>query len=201
MRRKQLELAERRRAVLAAAERLFAEAGFEGTRISRIAREVGLSVGSLYNLFQNKAELFSAVLLNAIDERQEQFERLAALPPREALKQFLQGMIDAFRRHQLLFRMMVETMAEPHAISKSLVHNFMARREERLRLLAGIIQRGVRSGEFRVREEPMRVASALAGSMIGLFHHMLRAEGRISPELSADMVMGFLLHGIARPGK
>lgn len=200
-RRKEVEIAERRRDVLETAERLFATYGFDGVSVNRIAEEVGLSVGSLYNLFPGKDELISAVILNAMDEKEDILNQIlqdSSLPPVEALRRFLQAMIEAFRNHQLLFRMLLESMANPHAMRGEPARKVLKRREERLAGLARILRRGVEAGVFRGKVDPGRLAGALAGTMMGLLSYMLSSEGRVDPELSADLIMDFLLYGIGR---
>ncbi len=51
---------ERRRSILNAAAQVFAEDGYEGASMSRIARGAGVSKGTLYNYFDDKATLFAA---------------------------------------------------------------------------------------------------------------------------------------------
>ena len=53
---------ETKRRVLDAAAKVFAESGFEGSRIAQIAKAAGLSVGAIYNHYQSKAELLAAVV-------------------------------------------------------------------------------------------------------------------------------------------
>lgn len=50
-----------RPAILEAAEQLFAEEGFERARIKDIAKRAGVSVGSVYGVFDGKAAIFKAV--------------------------------------------------------------------------------------------------------------------------------------------
>ncbi|MFH2006091.1 MAG: TetR/AcrR family transcriptional regulator [bacterium] len=54
--------------ILAAAERVFADRGFDGTRIQAVADEAGVSVGTIYGVFGSKSELFSAVLTHRLPE-------------------------------------------------------------------------------------------------------------------------------------
>lgn len=51
-----------RQRVLDSAAVVFAENGFENTRIADIAREAGLSTGAMYNHYHSKAELLAAVI-------------------------------------------------------------------------------------------------------------------------------------------
>ncbi len=52
----------RKEQILEAARRLFAAQGFHTTRMSDIARAVGVSQGTLYHYFRSKDELFMALL-------------------------------------------------------------------------------------------------------------------------------------------
>jgi AcrR family transcriptional regulator len=59
-----------RRAILDAAERLFAERGYDGASMSDIGAAAGLSRGSPGYLFGSKAELYRAVLARVFADRQ-----------------------------------------------------------------------------------------------------------------------------------
>ena len=51
-----------RQHIFAAAEQVFAERGFEATKVQDISKLVGLSMGTLYAIFPSKADLFHAIL-------------------------------------------------------------------------------------------------------------------------------------------
>jgi len=50
-----------REAILDAAERVFAEEGYEATKVQRIAAEAGVSLTTLYSVLQSKWEIYRAV--------------------------------------------------------------------------------------------------------------------------------------------
>lgn len=52
--------------LLDAAERLFAERGYDGTSLREIAREVGIREPGIYNHFEGKQALYAAVLERAL---------------------------------------------------------------------------------------------------------------------------------------
>ena len=60
--RKDQEQQSRRGAILFAAGRLFTEKGFAGTTVAEIARRAEVSVGAIYQLFESKEALQSALL-------------------------------------------------------------------------------------------------------------------------------------------
>jgi len=51
---------EKRAVILAGAAEVFAQDGYEGASMSRIAQQAGVSKGTLYNHFESKAALFAA---------------------------------------------------------------------------------------------------------------------------------------------
>ena len=59
---------ERRHAILDGAGRVFARDGYEGASMAQIAREIGVSKGTLYNYFPSKAALFSGFISASCDQ-------------------------------------------------------------------------------------------------------------------------------------
>src|SRR5512139_1200735 len=50
-----------RELIIEAAERVFADQGFEATRVQAVAKEAGISLATLYGVFPGKFELYSAI--------------------------------------------------------------------------------------------------------------------------------------------
>src|SRR5262245_11106636 len=51
-----------RQHILEVAEQVFAERGFEAAKLQEISKRVSLSMGTIYAVFPNKAELLAAIL-------------------------------------------------------------------------------------------------------------------------------------------
>jgi AcrR family transcriptional regulator len=71
---------ERREQILEAARQVFVERGFHATRMSDVARAAGVSQGTVYHYFDNKDDLFIA-LLNVWNDQLE--EIVKSLPETE----------------------------------------------------------------------------------------------------------------------
>ena len=85
---------ERREAVLRAAALEFASHGFEKASYNRIIAAAGVSKGAMYYYFDDKADLFTTVVVTAAESA---FGGMRALPPIENRSQFwsvLSGMLD-----------------------------------------------------------------------------------------------------------
>ena len=83
----------RRAEILAAARAVFLERPYEQASITEIADRAGCVVGTIYGYFENKRELFDAVLSAFYDEL------IADIEPRFAV---IEGTAD--RLHRLQFR-------------------------------------------------------------------------------------------------
>jgi AcrR family transcriptional regulator len=57
----------RREQILVAAQRVFARHGFEGATVARLEGEIGLSRGAIFSYFENKSDLFVAVVSQSSD--------------------------------------------------------------------------------------------------------------------------------------
>ena len=68
----------RRAEILAAAERIFVECGYEGATIRRIAEEVGVSSTALYMHFQDKSEILAQICEGVFSELLAKDEALMA---------------------------------------------------------------------------------------------------------------------------
>src|SRR6201999_387008 len=75
--------ADTREALLAAARRLFAARGFDGTGTEQIVAEARVTRGALYHHFRDKADLFRAVMAQAAADVAQRLidEQLAAEAP------------------------------------------------------------------------------------------------------------------------
>ena len=57
-----------REAVLDAAERVFGAVGYEATKVQRVAAEAGVSLTTLYSVFESKWEIYRAVNRRRLSE-------------------------------------------------------------------------------------------------------------------------------------
>lgn len=87
---------ERRAEILAAAERIFVEHGYEGATIRKIADEVGLSSTALYMHFAEKGEILQEICRQAFAALMEANRAILAEPggPEARLRRMMRAYVD-----------------------------------------------------------------------------------------------------------
>jgi len=159
----ELVTAARRKQILDAATRVFAEKGFHRATIKEIARVAGIADGTIYTYFASKDEVLLAVLdrLNETTERKQQF----VLGDEQDLKAFFRAYLQ--QRMALLW-----PNAEVfRAVLPELLVNGELRRQYYEQVLAPTIAVGEQF--FQAQSEQIQInipltVRAIAGTLLGL---------------------------------
>lgn len=188
--------------ILEAAERAFAGEGLAGARTDAIAAEAGVNKALLYYYFKSKEALYEAV----IEEQLREFNNraLAILegpgPARELLLEYLNVHFDFIsrrRRHAALFQ---QLMMKGGKGPERLFRKYIAPRGEALR---NLLERGIRSGDFR-KVDPFHTAISIVGLVVFYFSAapMFELLGYSDPyaaknlSLRKQQVLDFVRHGL-----
>ena len=142
---------ERRHAIIDGAGRVFARDGYEGASMAQIAREVGVSKGTLYNYFPSKAALFSVFIASGCDETLKSI--LAMAPetnhPEETLHSVgiavLEMLLSPFR--QAIHRMVMSEAQQFPELARAF---FEAGPQRALNYLAGWLREETLQGRLMV---------------------------------------------------
>lgn len=106
----------KRQQILNGAMAVFAAHGFEGASMSAIAREAGVSKGTLYNYFTNKSDLFGAFVQKRCCEKLPQI--LAPIqmnrPPEETLTTVAREMVKLITSPESLMLYRIIVSEAPH---------------------------------------------------------------------------------------
>jgi len=134
-----------RERVLAAGEKMFAERGFDGARLTDIAEAAGCSVGSVYFRFKDKDALFFAIAQDYIHNAREMLPLMVAgQTPEDIVRNCVRGTAANFRQHRGLFRAIMERGFEiPH-----LTAGFFAFRDE----AAAFVEKALREAGVERRD-------------------------------------------------
>lgn len=189
--------------LLDAALALFVEKGFAATRSEEVAARAGVAKGTLYRYYPSKEELFKAMVRESLSEHIVASAAQAAQhegPIAELLRHMMQAwwaQVGHGRAGVVCKIMMVEARNFPE-LARFYVDEVITPSQH---LVGGLIERGIRSGEFR--EVPIEATVHL---LIAPMLHMMLHEhsfGDLQPchptmsaEALLDAQMSLLLHGL-----
>lgn len=192
------EKEEKRERILRAAVDIFTGKLFHQVKMDEIAVQAGVGKGTLYLYFENKEHLFRETLKFAMELYYSYLvESLEEdLAPREKLKKFAYLHLDRLKEHlKVIFLLAGESMA-PHFI---LQEEMLKIRRKTVTLLQGIIEEGVRRGEFR-RLDTSLAARVYLGGIVTLMHDQFfeneeNVDGEdITGEFAGLFFQGFNAH-------
>ncbi len=167
-RRRERERERHRREILEVARSLFLEQGYETTTMAQVAEKAEFAVGTLYNLFANKEDLYEALMLEAFRTAHENI-RQAILPPGNAIDR-IERLIDAttelfFEYRELSLLFFSRTSCYACAQRFELKGEALALHQENTRLIEEVFRGGIEKGVFL--DAPPRM---LAMSFQGITH-------------------------------
>lgn len=109
--RREREREEHRTQIMDAAEDVFGARGYGGVTVEDIAEKAGFAVGSIYNFFGGKQDLFDQVMIRIAQSRIDDIEqRILSIPDRwEGLELFCTLWMEHHERHQAFLHMAIGT--------------------------------------------------------------------------------------------
>jgi len=192
---------ERPAELLAAALEVFVEKGFAATKLADVARRAGVTKGTVYLYFDSKEALFKAVVRETIVPVIAQGEALARAftgSARELVERLVREywrLVGETALAGIPKLMMAEAATFPE-LTRFYYDEVVTRGH---RLMAGVIERGIKNGEFR----PVDVMVAAKLAMSPLIHATVarRAFASCMPETFnvqqyLDTHIDLYLHGI-----
>ncbi len=189
--------------ILAAALDVFADRGFAATKLEDVARRAGVTKGTIYLYYENKEALFKALVRQTIVPVIAQGEALAHSFTGSARDLFEQLIREYFRLVgdtplSGIPRLMIAEAGNFPELARFYYEEVVTRGH---RLMAGVLERGIKAGEFRRVNVP--VATKLA--MAPLMHAVVarKAFAACMPEgfdvaKYLDTHIDLYLHGISK---
>lgn len=185
----------RRATIIKSAAHVFGRKGFHATTLEEIAAELKVTKASLYYYFSTKEELLYEVHLlsmhdvlagleNAQAAHASPVEQLSA-----ALTQHLRVLAEDYEGAFLL--------QQEYDLPEEYRDKIVSLRDRYEHGLLGIVQSGVRSRAFRVKDARVAVRMMLGG--VNWFLRWFRAGGRLSVDEIAEAYVDFIFYGLLTP--
>jgi len=191
--------------ILAAAEALFAEHGFDAVSMNAIAERAGVSKANIFHHFSSKDALYQAVLRNACDETTQQLKHMVAQSGAVAssLSQFAENHLGSILEHDQFARLILrEILSDMPKEQLKIAQQVFG---ENFAELVKILRRGQKSGELRTDIDPAIVATLLVGANVfffqarNVFRHFPEVDFANEPARYSHRVVDILLRGMLAP--
>jgi TetR/AcrR family fatty acid metabolism transcriptional regulator len=157
-----IAFAEKRRAILDAAVRVFARNGFHTSRVGDVAAEAGVAHGLLYHYFRSKEELLETIfrdtwraLLEALRDVEQSED-----PAPEQLRKVAAIVLRTWRRDPDLVRVLVREIARGPQLTREIDEIGQA-----MHAIERIVARGQERGELRSDVDARLAAVILYGAL------------------------------------
>lgn len=150
--------------ILEAAKKEFAAHGLAGARIDRIAAEADANKRMLYYHVGNKEDLYLAVLEAAYEKirAEERGLDLEHLDPSAAIARLIDFTWNYFIRNpEFLALLNTENVAKARNLKRSTKVKSM--HSPFVEMIRTIVDRGVKTGEFRIAMDPVQLYISIAG--------------------------------------
>ncbi|MCX7627948.1 MAG: TetR/AcrR family transcriptional regulator [Methylophilaceae bacterium] len=190
------------RRILAAAEALFAEQGFDAVSMSAIAERAGVSKANIFHHFNSKNALYLAVLNHVCEESRARVDLLEQAQGsfRERLTQYAAAHLRGLLEHDQLTRLILRDVLEhgPER-GKVLAEQVFGRNFAKL---VDIIRSGQSRGELRPDIDPAMVAVMMIAANLYFFQakdilrHFADVDFADDPQRYSTKLLDLMLHGI-----
>lgn len=196
--RKESSIAVYRDGIVAAAERVFERSGFTDVTMSDVAREAGLSVGTLYNYFDSKEQIFRTLL----EWRGEQFlshlEEVRGTTSRDRLAGLVTAVLTYVEQHRSTFAIFVEL----GGMAEWSIRHVGGRPAERLydrylRLITDAVRDAIREKVLRDDVDVKDHVACLTGVINGVVRMGL-VDGARGLAGRGPMIIDLCLRGLGR---
>jgi AcrR family transcriptional regulator len=159
--------------IIDAAEKRFAENGFEGTSVRDIAHDAGINIAMISYYFGSKEKLLEAIFNYRIKTTGSNIEKIIHndnLSPIQKIDKFIDNYIDRMLQNQSFYRLMMQepSLKELHQTSEIVYEAKM----QNMELIKKTIQEGQALGAFKKNiDVPMMIMT-----MIGTANHFISTQ-------------------------
>lgn len=212
--RERQRVADNKRFIREAAERIFGIKGFNQTTMDEIADEAQFSKATVYRYFASKQEIFREIILISFQEARQNIKAIQQQNIRAELrlKNLILYLLEYFQKKKKIARVFfLERSTLKNSLARDvrdhyiqwdknpkLPAEFKSVFEDINNSMQEIIQDGIEAGEFRSLD--VLEARYILGSLLRGFHFQEIARDKAySLEESATMLLEFFLYGIKCP--
>ncbi len=199
--RKELERRTRREYILATATRLFGMQGYSQTTMGQIAEEAEFGIGTLYNFFSNKEELYYTLLLEKIEALLQAVHEVAEkrLPVLEKIQGIVGTQLRFFEENKEFFCLFISNFSRLQRTSekKKAFLRYYQQYITYIGIITRVLQQGVNEKILK-DHNPREMAQTLVALVNAFVYYEINFER--SPSLAGKLpiILDLFFHGALR---
>ena len=202
MKRKKEDAAVTRQSVLDAALKVFSRKGYTQATLEAVAREAGVTRGAIYWHFNNKFEMFGALLTDLYEKAKARTHRILNSDEKASDKvRLLITELFVMSLNQEEFKIVEEVNIFKYEKRKEL-KEFFSRHQENVKIMRGLIkdliEEGQNAGEFDSRIDPEITTWALISYLAGTKSAWLSGITEIYNAENAEKFVDIFINGIVK---
>ena len=197
--RREREKLRQRQEILATALDLFSQKGYHNVSMQEIAEKSEFAIGTLYKFFQNKEELYKALVLELCDEFEDSIMRAIEQPQDEVekLRSYVRAKTEVFRRNLPFIRLyLAESRGASFNLKAGLDDEIRQRYYISLESIAAIFAIGIKNQRFKKIADPYYLAVALSSVIDAFLLLWLDAPERHPYPEDPDTILNIFFKGL-----
>lgn len=200
--RKEREYRMHRQEILQAALELFSEKGFHNVSMNEIAKKAEFAVGTMYKFFENKEDLYKALVLEQADKFHNALSRAIEEPVNEIekIRNYVKSKGEAFSANVSVIRLyFAETRGASFNVRAGLDSEIRDRYSHLLETLASVFASGMEKKRFKKIADPYHLAVAIESLTNAFLLLWLEAPDRHPYPEDPDVILNILFKGLVDP--
>ena len=200
--RKEREYRRHRQEILEAALELFSQNGFHNVSMNEIAQKAEFAVGTMYKFFENKEDLYKALVLEQADKFHNVLSRVIEEPVNEIekIRNYVKAKGEAFSANVSVIRLyFAETRGASFSVRAGLDSEIRERYGHFLETLASVFASGMEKKRFKKIADPYHLAVAIDSLTNAFLFLWLEAPDRHPYPEDPDVILDILFKGLVDP--
>jgi AcrR family transcriptional regulator len=188
-----------RRAILDAAEQVFATHGYGAAKMADIAKRAGLAAGTVYKHFESKEDVFRALLERCSEEFEHVLDQQLASAPSgvpDRLLVLVRAVLTHIEQRRATFVLFLELGSTEWNIRRFGGPSAEKRYQGYLGRFIELFEEGIRAGTIRDELLPTEMAQLLTGGLNGLIHAWLMHGAKTELAGRASVLIEAFLRGV-----
>jgi AcrR family transcriptional regulator len=199
--RREREKLRHRREILNAAEAVFAEKGFHRSTMEDVAARSEFSVGTLYNCFPGKEDLYRTLIEQRCSQLRDEVNQALdqATDPAASIRTYIESKIDLCLKYVNFITLYTrERLGDRFSDNKLWWETVEPIYGDVMDRLTRIFQAGIEQGCFRADMDPNEMTIALEGLTDGFMHEWLRFPDKFSFKDKLEPMICLFFKGICK---